>query len=319
MKKFKLIAVGALICSLIFSTGCGNTQTSNEYIDLSGLVFSDNSDDEEQTVDITVYFQDSNGYIVPVQTSIPWTEGIAKAVIRKMMNTSELQQELVIMGLESLMPPEATINGIDISNGLAKIDFQTSKLTLKSAKAEQNFVQGVVLALTAFPTVTQVQFMFNGHVIDTLPNGTDVSSPISASDINLASGNIKGDAVSVYYHGTSSTNFEYYVPITVYMENADCYSALNYLINNPCSSLTSSIPSGTKLISVQTIGDTLCIFLNESFNALKDSPADEAAAIKSIALTCAQFESGLRIKIYAGDNEYIPYEGIDTPSFANIY
>lgn len=322
MKKLKFITVGLLVfCSLLFASGCSNSKTSNEYIDLSKIVSADGGE-ENKDIDVTIYFQDSNGYVVPVQTNIPWTEGIAKAVIRKMMNTSQLQKELVIMGLESLMPPEATINGMDISDGLAKIDFKTAKLTFDSAKAEQNFVQGVVLALTSFPTVRQVQFMFNGHVIEALPNGTRVDMPISASDINIASTVKKGDAVSVFYHATSPTNYEYYVPVTVYIEDADCFSALEYLINNPCSSLNTGIPEGTELLDVQTIGNTLCIFLNDNFNKLKEvSAVEESAAIKSIALTCAQFEdvNNLRIKLYAGSSEYVPNDGIDTPSFANIY
>ena len=319
MKKIRYAAaIVMVLCSVLFISGCNNTSTSNEYIDLSKIV-SASGDEDPKTVDVTVYFQDSNGYIVPVQTNIPWTEGIAKAVIRKMMNTSQLQKELVIMGLESLMPPEAAINGIDISNGLAKIDFKTAKLTFDSAKAEQNFVQGVVLALTSFPTVNKVQFMFNGHIIDALPNGTKVENPISASDINMT-GTVKGEAVSVYYHAASPTNYEYYVPVTVYLEKADCSAALKYLLSNQCADLKTGIPEGTELLGIQTIGDTTCIFFNDSFNKLKEaSAADEAAAIKSITLTCAQFDAKSRIKIYAGTGEYVPAEGIDTPSFANIY
>lgn len=319
MKKIKLITVGLLVISSLFlSCGCTNTKTSNEYIDLTTSV-SANDDKKNETIDVTVYFQDSNGYIVPVMTNIPWTEGIAKAVIRKMMNTSQLQKELVIMGLESLMPPEADINGMDISNGLAKIDFKSANLTFNSLKSEQNFVQGVVLALTSFPTVEQVQFMFNGYVIEALPYGTKVGTPISATDLNPAFFAPDGEAVSVYYHATSSTNYEYYVPITVYIKDADCFSALEYLINNPLSALETGIPDGTRLNAVQTIGDTLCIFMSSEFNKLKDSPADESAAIKSIALTCSQFAQGHRIKIYAGNSEYVPDNGIDTPTFANVY
>lgn len=312
-------AMVILVCSVLLISGCNNTKTSDEYIDQSKIVSAD-VEENTKTVDVTVYFQDANGYIVPVQTNIPWTEGIAKAVIRKMMCTSQLQKELVIMGLESLMPSEAAINGMDISNGLAKIDFKTSKLTFDSAKAEKNFVQGVVLALTSFPTVEQVQFMFNGHIIDTLPNGTSVGEPLSASDINNITGITAGEAVVVYYHAASPTNYEYYVPITVYMENADCFGALDYLVNNRCAELETGIPEGTKLLGIQTISNTTCIFFNDSFNKLKEASAfEEAAAIKSITLTCSQFDVAGRIKIYAGANEYVPAEGIDTPSFANIY
>ncbi len=318
-KRNKISVLFLAVLITVFISGCRNTVTSNEYIDLSKGASSEITT-ETENVDITVYFQDKNGYIVPVGTTIPWTEGIAKAVIRKMMNTPELQRELVVMGLESLIPQEATINGVDITNGLAKIDFNTSKLTFKNIKAEKNFVDGVVLALTSFPTVETVQFMFNGHVIDALPNGTKVSSPLRATDINPATSSTKGDAVSVFYHASSSANYEYFVPVTVYLQNADSFSALEHLIATPYTALETGIPEGTKLLDVKTINDTVCIFFNENFNALKNvTPNEEAAAIRSIALTLSQFEEGKRIKIYAGNKEYIPTNGIDTDAFANIY
>ncbi len=317
MKVKKAIITFLILLCILTIAGCDNTKTANEYIDMSVSV-SGGETNENKSVDVTVFFSDEYGYIVPVRTSIPWTEGIAKAVIRKMMNTSELQQELVMMGLESLMPPEATIKGLDITNGLAKIDFKTGELTLETQKAEENFVKGVVLALTSFPTVEEVQFMFNGHVIDTLEHGTDVSKPIGKIDINTATSSA-GESVTVYYHATSSTNFEYFVPVTVYMDTANCFNALEYLINTPCENLKTCIPTGTKLLDVNIIGDTLCLFFNDEFNALSESPAMEYSALKSIALTCTSFISSERIKIYAGSSEYIPSDSIDTPTYANVY
>src|SRR5690554_462875 len=41
-----------------------------------------------------LYFQDENGYIVPVMRRIPWEEGIAKVTIRNMIDTSELRESL---------------------------------------------------------------------------------------------------------------------------------------------------------------------------------------------------------------------------------
>ncbi len=315
---YKKLCITGLALVTLMLAGCRNTKTANEYIDLSQNVSAE-VPVEEDDIAVTVFYQDEYGYIVPVDTVIPWTEGVAKAVIRKMMNTQELQQELVIMGLESLIPQEASINGIDIQNGLAKIDFNTDKLSFKSEKKEKNFVDGVVLALTSFPTVKTVQFMFNGHVIETLPHGTRVWEPISAVDINPAMTNKNGEAVSVFYHQTSSTKYDYFVPVTVYLKNANMFSALEHLINTPAEALKSGIPSGTKLIDVKTIGDTVCIFFNESFNELKKSTvAEENAAMKSIVLTVGQFDGEKRIKIYAGDKEYVPFEGIDTGAFANI-
>lgn len=316
MKIKKTIPAVLALLSVLLISGCGNTKTANEYIDLSVETVKD-VEEEQKEVSVTVFFRDKNGYLIPVDTTIPWTEGIAKAVIRKMMSTSELQKDIVTMGLESLMPPEAAINGLDISNGLAKIDFTTAKLTFSSAKAEQNFVDGVVLALTAFPTVKEVQFMFNGHIIDALPNGTPVDKPLKATDVNPTGLPLSGEAVSVFYYATSDTDYNYIVPVTVYMKNATCFEALQSLISGSPDEALCSVPAGTKLVSVETIADTLCIFLSEEFNALKSTPSLEAATMKSIALTAGRFSDD-RIKIYAGSKEYVPNESIDRETFANI-
>lgn len=313
----KVILYITFFVAVLSLTGCKNTTTSNEYIDLSTAAVS--TENNEKTTDVTVFYGDQNGYIVPVQMTISWSEGIAKSVIRKMMYTAELQHELVVMGLESLMPPEAVINGLDISNGLAKIDFKTAKLTFKDKKSEQNFVKGVVLALTSFPTVKEVQFMFNGHILQKLPNGTDVSMPIKAQDINSITSSSVGNKVLLYYHATSKTNYEYYVPVTVYMSQYDCTSAINYMIEHNFDNLQTSIPTETKLLYTQVIDNTLCLFFNDEFNELKNSYIDEKYAIKSITLTCSQFFDASRIKIYAGNKEYVSFDGIDTTTFANIY
>ena len=319
MKKTLIYLLAAfLLFSCLFFTGCGNKPTAGEAIESNG----DNVNMESpnsRTTQVTVYYADKNGYIVPVQTNIDWSEGIAKAVIRKMMNTPELQQQLVTMGLESLLPPEAAINGIDITEGLAKIDFATSALTLPNKKAEENFVQGVVLALTAFPTVEKVQFMFNGYVLETLEHGTEVSLPLSPADFNvIRSDNSGKETVCVYMHGTSEEHFNYYVPITAYAAENDCSTAMDLLMHTKVPELTSSIPENCTLTSIELIDNTLCLFFNDAFTSLAADKNAEAAAVRSIALTCAQYYPDTRIKLYAGNKEYLPTEGIDIPTFSNM-
>ena len=313
MRSKALLITVALVCLLL--TGCGNSITTNEYIDLSGTVSADGK--AEKTVDVTVFYKDDYGYIVPVVANIPWSEGIAKAVIRKMMSSPELQRELVIMGLESLMPSDAVLNGIDISNGLAKIDFKSDKLTFDNKQDEELFVKGVVLALTAFPTVDTVQFMFNGHVIDTLPKGTPVGSALKATDVN-ARGEELGEAVTVYYHGKSNTNFDYCVPVTVYMNAPTCQKAIDYMLTKDFPQLTTGIPQGTKLLEIEQIGDTVCLFFSEEFRALAETPEVEAEVIRCLSLVCGGFYKFSDMKIYAGSGEYLPQNGIEVSVNANV-
>ena len=315
MKIKKIFTLCLTFLILMTLSACGNSITANEFIDLSGEVIA--PEEDIRTCEVTAYYKDSYGYVVPVQTKIEWSEGIAKSVIRKMMHTAELQKDLVVMGLESLMPPEAVINGIDISNGLAKIDFATNKLTINNLRDEKCFVEGVVLALTAFPTVKEVQFMFNGHVIDALPFGTNVSKPLKAVDINATQPS-SGESVVLYYSAKSPTDFTYYVPVTTYLSSNDCKSALNQLISSNISHLDTCIPQNAKVLNCQMIGNTLCIFFNEEFNSLKGSYSDEMRAMRSITLTCSQFYEFTNIKVYAGSKEYKFEHELEVFSAANV-
>ena len=311
----KIFTLCMIFCLIGVLCACGNSITTNEFIDLSGAVIA--PEEEERTCEVMVYYKDSYGYVVPVQTKIEWSEGIAKAVIRKMMNTAELQKDLVVMGLESLMPSEAVINGLDISNGLAKIDFATDKITINNARDEKCFVEGVVLALTTFPTVNEVQFMFNGHIIEALPFGTNVGKPLKAIDIN-ADKSTMGNATTLYYSAQSPTSYTYFVPVTTYLSTTDCKSAINQLINSTNADLETCIPQNARLLNCQMIGDTLCLFFNEEFNELKSSYVNEMRAVKSITLTCSQFYEFDDIKIYAGSKEYKLNHELDVLSSANV-
>ena len=312
----KIFTLCMIFCIVGVFCACSNSITTNEFIDLSGAVIAP-EEEEARTYEVMVYYKDTYGYVVPVQTKIEWSEGIAKAVIRKMMNTAELQKDLVVMGLESLMPPEAVINGLDISNGLAKIDFATNKITLNNARDEKCFVEGVVLALTTFPTVTEVQFMFNGHIIDTLPFGTNVSKPLKAVDIN-ADTSTMGNATTLYYSAQSPTSYTYFVPVTTYLGTSDCKSAINQLIEGKNNNLETCIPQNARLLNCQMIGDTLCLFFNDEFNKLKNSYVDEMHAMKSITLTCSQFYEFTDVKVYAGSKEYKLNHDLDVFATANV-
>ncbi|MDK2928704.1 MAG: germination protein [Methanococcus sp.] len=85
----------------------------------------------------TMYFQDSNGYLVPVMRRIPWEEGIAKSTINNMVDSPELREILSSSGLTPIIPTGTKINGmtIDPNTGLCKVDF-TAEFNNKENKTD---------------------------------------------------------------------------------------------------------------------------------------------------------------------------------------
>ncbi|MBE5816619.1 MAG: hypothetical protein E7315_02705 [Clostridiales bacterium] len=330
MKKIRIKKLRAVICIFLLSalifTGCSQQPTpTGEAITPptdtpAGVITTPQTESE-----VTVYYADSNSYIVPVSTKIKWTEGLAHAVIKAMMNSPEQKQQLITMGLQSLIPSKVTLNGLDVHDGLARVDFSINDAVFDSVIAEENFVHGVVLALTALPTVDEVQLMFDSSVIDELPMGTRVGEPLSAPKINLEDTGVEiaeDNAVSVFYYTYSSTNYEYMVPITRYIDktNPGCEDAIRELLNGPTelSGLSFTLPSGCELISVQMIGDTACLFFNDCFNDLKLDTLSERGVLRSITLTCAQFDNVKRVKIYAGDKEFSVSDELDFSTAGNV-
>ena len=112
------------------------------------------------------------------------------------------------------------------------------------------------------------------------------------------------------------------VPITRFVGNTNpsCEDAVRELLNGPTklSGLSFSLPSGSELTSVEIIGNTACLFFNDCFNDLKMDTLNERAVLRSLTLTCAQFEGVSRVKIYAGDKEFSVSDELDVSTAGNI-
>lgn len=76
-KTISSILLIILILSCVFFSGCKNKTTSGEPV--GGITEVPLATQNPRTTQVTVYYMDKNGYIVPVQTSIDWSEGIAKS------------------------------------------------------------------------------------------------------------------------------------------------------------------------------------------------------------------------------------------------
>jgi len=332
-KSAALIAI-IVVLMLLFTVGCNSIKTKEEFEEElpQDVVPEGDTEDAEDAEDAedenvretVVYYQNEAGYLVPVMRKIPWEEGIAKATLKMTIDSPEIQQDLMAMGLKALLPEGTQIRGMSIKDGLAKLDLSKEAMECENAVAEHNMVQGVTLTLAEFDSIDRVQFMFEGKVVDRLKYGTDVSKPIEPQDVNLEAGSkasSDGAKVTVFFHSNPDASYDYIVPVTrvTSAESASIETSIQELLNGPSDdSLSMDIPAGTRLLGVETDNGVVSINFSKEFGHLAQLPQSEPLVLKSIIMTAKQFPGVEEVKILVEGKEYEGGE-VSVSAFANEY
>jgi len=323
----RIVILILALAMIVLIAGCkANTESEGEITDEETTDTVTTLDDGMR--ETLIYYQTDSGYLVPVMRRIPWEEGIAKAAIRRTMNTPDNQMDMLDMGLQALLPAEAGINGMSISDtGLATLDLNAACMNYTDALRESNMVRGVVDMLTEFPAIDSVQFVFDGEKKESLPYGTRVGNPIEHCDLNPEIGedtDLGGAKVTVFFHTAGLNQFDYLVPVTRYTagDAASIETAIGELLRGPKDSaeLALAVPDGTVLNEVRTDSDgvTFIDFSNQ-FNALEDSPYAESMVMRSIMMTAKAFPGVSEVRVTVDGKDYPGSDFYSIPTFANEY
>lgn len=324
------IAIFALVAVLVFtSIALGRKLVSNKIAEIDDEIEIISSDDtimdvvEEEGMRKTVlYYQNSDGFLVPVMRRIPWEEGIAKITLKNMIDSPELREALGPTGLLPLIPSGTDINGMSINpdTGLCKVDFTEEILNKESLKDEENLIKGVVYTLTEFPAVKEVQILVNGEEISVLKHGTRLDKSLTREGINLLGSEDEGRSkVVVYFKGESEGDFEYFVPVTIptLAPVANVFTALDLLFEGPPENtgLYSDIPSNVNFKGVEIKEGTAYVDVNLGEQSLLTRESVLNEIVKDIGLTLSQFSEIESVELLV-DGEII---NTSIPTFANEY
>lgn len=322
MRKKIWLLTAILLIIVLITAGCG--KKDKEEVNPEDIPpISDETD--ELIRETIVYYEDDAGYLVPIMRKIPWVEGIAKYTLRTMMDTPEQQEDLLLMGLRPLLPPDTEILGMSIAAGVAKLDLNEAVLDCEDATEESNMIQGIVLTLADFSTIDKVQFMFNGKILDEMPHGTVVKDPIGPTDVNLEMAEdttAHGATVKVYFQSTSSTLYDYLIPVTrvTSSENSSLETTINELLKGPMDTdnMTIDIPPDTKLLGIQMDDGVTYINFSKEFKNVANSEDSEEMVLKAIKLSAMQHPEVEDVEILVEGKTYSGTINIDDiPVFAN--
>lgn len=264
--------------------------------------------DETEMISTICWYEDGDGYLVPVTRQIPMQDGVAKATLSLMVQSSENDLAAARMGLTNIIPEGVSFD-IDISNGKARVDMSSEALNCASAEEELLMVQGTAAALCGFDTVDEVTFLFDGQKRSRLTHGTDVSGVFTEDLVNVESvatmsGSAYADQVQLYFPSASGRML---VPVTrTVFSPADVSTAILELAKGPKtdSGLECPIPGDCGVKSVSIKNGVATIDFTKEFAAVAQQSDGGQQALQAVLFTASQFPGVKQVSILVEGKPY---------------
>ncbi|RXZ84636.1 hypothetical protein EBB07_01050 [Paenibacillaceae bacterium] len=236
----RAVLTGAVAVPLIVATsGCGvfSSKTSKE-IDpppvqsswvnqTSGESEAMTQDGQEQVSKMTVYMQDTNGYVVPVTMSAKLADGAdaQKLALQMLVKDGPYSAQLPA-GFEGVLPEGTEVIVLKVVENVAMLDLSEA-FTSYNASDERNMLEAITWTLTGFPEIDQVELWHEGEKLKEMPvNGFPLDNPLTrAMGINLEKAEgvqySRSMPVTVYYSAITPDDEQYYVPVTRLIDRKD--------------------------------------------------------------------------------------------------
>ena len=319
MERVLIVCAAGLVVALALRTG-DQPQTMIVYEEppMEAAMTAAQPDVEMQT--ITCWYEDGDGYLVPVTREIPRQDGIAKATLSLMVESSQNDLAAARLGLTNVIP-EGTTFEIDIADGHARIDMSSEALNCASAEEELLMVGGTAAALCCFDTVDDVTFLFDGQKRSQLTHGTDVSGVFSIDNVNVESISVSSDSyagqVQLYFPSASGRML---VPVTrTVFSTADLSTALLELAKGPQkdSGLDRPLPEDCGVRAVSLKDGLVTIDFTKEFASVANQADGGLQAVRAIMFTAGQFPGVKEVRITVEGKPFEPEPEAQT-TFINM-
>lgn len=268
------------------------------------------TEEQSQTTNVSLFFKDPQGYVVPISMEVPSVEHIARQTLQY-MTVNGMGEDLLPQGFTALIPEGTEVEGMNIlaEEKLAIVDF-SKEFNHYNTKDERKILEAVTWALTEFPTIDQVQIWVEGKLIKQMPvAGTPLDEPLTrAMGINIerAEGVNLGQStpVTLYFQNQTADHQPYFVPVTRMIERTDdiARSAVEQLIKGPNAS-TSLMPvmmSSVEVLKIQQSEDVISVYLTDNiFDANHKAPTE---SLESVILSLTENTGVSKIQFMVDSN-----------------
>ncbi len=307
LERLLIVGASALVVVLALTGGGETTQTMVWDEPPVSAQTSAGAGEDAEMVSTVCWYEDGDGYLVPVTRQIPLQDGIARATLSLMVASSENDLAAARMGLTNVIPEGVTFD-IDISGGKARVDMSAEALNCASAEEELLMVQGVAATLCGFDTVEEVSFLFDGQKRSRLTHGTDVSGVFTADTVNMESvatlSSDYADQVQLYFPSASGRML---VPVTrTVFSPADLPTAILELAKGPRSDsgLEGALPGDCGVKSVTLKNGVATIDFTSQFAQVAQHSDGGHQAMQAIVFTASQFPGVKQVKVTVEGKAY---------------
>lgn len=298
IERILIVCAAALVVVLALK---GSEQTTSQVLVEQTLIPVEETmaDPNVEKVSTVVFYEDGDGYLVPVTRQVEKTDGIAKATLNLMVKESQNDMEAARLGLRTVIP-EGTSFEIDIRDGRANVNVSKEALSCADAAQEALMVDAITNAMTCFATVEEVTLEFDGMKRSKLTYGTDVSGVFTGGNLNLESvETFSSDAGLVQLYFPSQTG-RLLVPVTrTVFSHADPTTAVLELAKGPQddSGLERALPEGCGVKSVTMKNGVVTVNFSKEFKQAMEMSDGGQQAVRAILFTCAQFPGVKKVEV----------------------
>lgn len=314
-----LIVCAAVLVVVLALRGGGDTATEMVYEEPPLEVTETAAEPEVEKQSTVCWYEDGDGYLVPVTRQIPKQDGVARATLALMVQSSENDLAAARLGLTNVIP-EGTTFDVNIAQGHARVDMSKEALNCATAEDELLMVQGVAATLCGFDTVEDVTFLFDGQKRSKLTHGTDVSGVFTQDCVNVEAvttlSSAYADQVQLYFPSASGRML---VPVTrTVFSTADLTTAVLELAKGPQedSGLERPLPKDCGVRSVQVKDGVATIDFTKSFMEVTQGEDGGQQAVRAILFTASQFPGVNKVELLVEGEPYKP-EPAATQTFLN--
>lgn len=317
IERILILCAAALVVVLALK---GSDQTTSQVlVEQTAIPIEQTmTDTQVETVPTVVFYEDGEGYLVPVTRQVPKTDGIAKATLGLMVKDSQNDMQAARLGLRTVIP-EGTTFDIDISNGRANVNVSKEALSCSSAAQEALMVDAITNAMSCFSTVEEVTLEFDGQKRSKLTYGTDVSGVFSGGNLNLESVETFSEDAGLVQLYFPSANGRLLVPVTrAVFSNADVSTAVLELAKGPKddSGLERALPENCGIKSVAMKDGTVTLNFSKEFKETLESSDGGEQAVRAILFTCSQFPGVKKVEVLV-EGEKLEKQPESTATFIN--
>ena len=318
IERILILCAAALVVVLALR---GNDQTTSQVLVEQTTIPIEQimAGEQGETVPTVVFYEDGDGYLVPVTRQVDKTDGIAKATLSLMVKDSQNDMQAARLGLRTVIP-EGTTFDIDIRDGRANVNVSKEALNCSTAEQEALMVDAITNAMTCFSTVDEVTLEFDGQKRSKLTYGTDVSGVFAGSNLNLESvETFSEDSKLVQLYFPSQTG-RLLVPVTrAVFSDADPSTAMLELAKGPRgdSGLERALPENCGVKAVTMKDGIVTVNFSKEFKQTLEQTDGGKQAVRAILFTCSQFPGVKKVEVLV-DGEKLQSQPENTATFINV-